>query len=204
MILPKILFLLLFSFLIGCEEDQTYSKKIISNHENRADGNISIEGPDLGSESISRVKEPNAERPPSLNEEIVIPIDPVSQIQSILIKANPDYKGQGKLHEENGEIIAAEFPNCGLKDLSPLRGLQLQALDLSGNPVRELRHLRGMPLVRLYLEFTLVESLVELVDAQLVELRLNGSPVQNLTGLEGQPLENLYAVGKHQRLKIKN
>lgn len=195
MILPKILFLLLFSFLIGCEEDQTYSKKIISNHENSADGNISIEGPDLGSESISRVNEPNAERPPSLNEEIVIPIDPVSQIQSILIKANPDYKGQGKLHEENGEIIAAEFPNCGLKDLSPLRGLQLQALDLSGNPVRELRHLRGMPLVRLYLEFTLVESLVELVDAQLVELRLNGSPVQNLTGLEGQPLENLYAVG---------
>ena len=185
MILPKILFLLLFSFLIGCEEDQTYSKKIISNHENSADGNISIEGPDLGSESISRVNEPNAERPPSLNEEIAIPIDPVSQIQSVLIKANPDYKGQGKLHEENGEIIAAEFPNCGLKDLSPLRGLQLQALDLSGNPVRELRHLRGMPLVRLYLEFTLVESLVELVDAQLVELRLNGSPVRKFDWVRG-------------------
>jgi Leucine-rich repeat (LRR) protein len=125
----------------------------------------------------------------------VIPIDPVSQIQSILIKANPDYKGQGKLHEENGEIIAAEFPNCGLKDLSPLRGLKLSALDLSGNPVRELRHLRGMPLVRLFLEFTLVDKLDELVDAQLVELRLNGSPVESLKGLEGQPLENLYAVG---------
>ena len=195
MSLSKILFLLLFLFLLGCEEDQTYSKKIISNHENSADGNISNEGADLGAEPISRVNELNAERPPSLNDEIVIPVDPVSRIQSILIKANPDYRGQGKLHEDNGEIIAAEFPNCGLKDLSPLRGLKLSALDLSGNPVRELRHLRGMPLVRLYLEFTLVESLEELVDAQLVELRLNGSPIESLKGLEGQPLENLYAVG---------
>lgn len=122
-------------------------------------------------------------------------VDRISHIQSVLKKANTEYLGQGKFHQENGQIIAAEFPNCGLQDLSPLRGLPLQALDLSGNPVRELRHLRGMPLVKLYLEFTLVESVRELVDAQLVELRLNGSPVQNLTGLEGQPLENLYAVG---------
>jgi hypothetical protein len=136
MSLSKILFLLLFLFLLGCEEDQTYLKKIISNHENSADGNISNEGADLGAEPISLVNEPNAERPSSLNDEIVIPVDPVSRIQSILIKANPDYRGQGKLHEENGEIIAAEFPNCGLKDLSPLRGLKLSALDLSGNPVR--------------------------------------------------------------------
>ncbi|MDG1326743.1 MAG: hypothetical protein P8P49_13345 [Opitutales bacterium] len=127
--------------------------------------------------------------------QVASPEDRIDQIQSVLRRANSQYLGQGKFHQENGQIIAAEFPNCGLKDLSPLRGLQLQALDLSGNPVRELRHLRGMPLVRLYLEFTLVESLVELADAQLVELRLNGSPVQKLDGLEGQPLENLYAVG---------
>jgi hypothetical protein len=121
--------------------------------------------------------------------------DLISRIQRILIKANPGYKGQGKLHQENGEIFAGEFPNCGLKDLSPLRGLKLNALDLSGNPVREIRHLRGMPLNRLFLENTMVESLIDLVDANLVELRLNGSPVRSLKGLEGQPLENLYAVG---------
>ena len=119
----------------------------------------------------------------------------ISRIQAILKKANPDYRGQGKIHEEDGKIIAAEFPSCGLKDLSPLRGLKLQALDLSGNPVREIRHLRGMPLTRLFLEYTLVESLEELREAKLVELRLNGSPVRSLAGLEGQPLENLYAVG---------
>jgi hypothetical protein len=129
------------------------------------------------------------------NSEKLKEISKVSLIQAILIKANPDYRGQGKIHEEDGEIIAAEFPSCGLKNLSPLRGLKLEALDLSGNPVREIRHLRGMPLTRLFLEYTLVESLEELREAKLVELRLNGSPVRSLSGLEGHPLENLYAVG---------
>ena len=69
------------------------------------------------------------------------------------------------------------------------------ALDLSGNPVREIRHLKGMPLRTLFLENTKVESLRDLKDARLVELRLNNSPVSSLQGLEGQPLENLYAVG---------
>ena len=51
-----------------------------------------------------------------------------------------------------------------------------------------------MPLERLFLEYTSVESLTELKDAKLIELRLNGSPVRSLKGLEGQPIENLYAV----------
>ena len=119
----------------------------------------------------------------------------IARIQNILTRANPDYRGQGKFHEDNGVIVAAELPNCGLRDLSPLRGLQLQGLDLSGNPVRELRHLKGMPLRNLFLENTRVENLRDLSDAKLVELRLNNSPVQSLKGLEGQPLENLYAVG---------
>ena len=119
----------------------------------------------------------------------------ITKIQEILTRANPEYRGQGKFHQENGLIVAAEFPACGLRDLSPLRGLDLMALDLSGNPVREIRHLKGMPLRTLFLENTKVESLRDLKDARLVELRLNNSPVSSLQGLEGQPLENLYAVG---------
>ena len=158
-----------------------------TNSLSELDGNVSF--PQDGGETRRTIAGSNS------RTQVASPEDRIDQIQSVLRRANSQYLGQGKFHQENGQIIAAEFPNCGLKDLSPLRGLQLQALDLSGNPVRELRHLRGMPLVRLYLEFTLVESLVELADAQLVELRLNGSPVQKLDGLEGQPLENLYAVG---------
>ena len=119
----------------------------------------------------------------------------IARIQNILTRANPDYQGQGRFHEDKGVIVAAELPNCGLRDLSPLKGLQLQGLDLSGNPVRELRHLKGMPLRNLFLENTKVENLWDLSDAKLVELRLNNSPVLSLKGLEGQPLENLYAVG---------
>ena len=119
----------------------------------------------------------------------------VEKIQNILSRANPDYRGQGRFHEDDGVIVAAELPSCGLRDLSPLRGLQLQGLDLSGNPVRELRHLKGMPLRNLFLENTRVENLKDLSEAKLVELRLNNSPIQSLKGLEGQPLENLYAVG---------
>ena len=119
----------------------------------------------------------------------------VAELQSILRKANPAYQGQGKFHEENGEIVAAELPNCNLSDLSPLKGLSLFGMDLSGNPVREIRHLKGMPLRNLFLENTLVEDLSPLKGAPIVELRLNGSPLQSLKGLEGMPLENLYMLG---------
>ena len=118
-----------------------------------------------------------------------------ARIQGILRKANPDYRGQGRFHEQDGVIVAAEFPNCSLRDLSPLKGLKLQMLDLSGNPVREIRHLQGMPLNVLWLENTEVVSLKSLSNAKLRELRLNNSPVESLDGIQGQPLENLYAVG---------
>ena len=156
--------------------------ELINENNITIDSSIKFDGSSQASDSESVTV-----IPPSVNL--------VNKVQEILLKANTDYRGQGKLHEENGQIIAAEFPNCGLKDLSPLRGLPLQALDLSGNPVKEIRHLRGMPLNRLYLEYTLVENLEDLRDAKLIELRLNGSPVRSLAGLEGQPLENLYAVG---------
>ena len=104
----------------------------------------------------------------------------VAQLQAILRKANPAYQGQGKFHEENGEILAAELPNCNLSDLSPLKGLSLFGMDISGNPVREIRHLKGMPLRNLFMENTLVEDLSPLKGAPIVELRLNGSPLQSL------------------------
>ncbi len=119
----------------------------------------------------------------------------VAELQGILRKANPDYQGQGRFNEENGEIIAGELPNCGLRDLSPLKGLKLMGLDVSGNPVREIRHLKGMPLRSLYAENTLVMDLTPLRGAPIMELRLNGCPLETLGGLEGMPLENLYLPG---------
>ena len=166
-----------------------------------AEGNSSAtesSGVDAETPPVKEAFEPDAGQQAG-TEETVQPIPPagagaLARIQEVLRKANPDYRGQGRFHEEGGDIVAAELPNCSLRDLSPLRGLKLQMLDLSNNPVREIRHLQGMPLKVLYLENTDVVSLKSLREAGLRELRLNNSPVESLDGLQGQPLENLYAV----------
>ena len=166
-----------------------------------AEGNSSAtesSGVDAETPPVSEAFAPDAGQQAG-TEETVQPISPAgagaqARIQEVLRKANPDYRGQGRFHEEGGDIVAAELPNCSLRDLSPLRGLKLQMLDLSNNPVREIRHLQGMPLKVLYLENTDVVSLKSLREAGLRELRLNNSPVESLDGLQGQPLENLYAA----------
>jgi hypothetical protein len=178
------IFALLALFLSSCGEDQ-----VSKNIENNASTN---EQPAKAKAVDSNISEVVNNENISPEKEFTSPS--VERIQNILGRANPDYRGQGKFHEDSGVIVAAELANCGLRDLSPLKGLHLQGLDLSGNPVRELRHLKGMPLRNLFLENTRVESLKDLNQAKLMELRLNNSPVQSLKGLEGQPLENLYAV----------
>ncbi len=199
MILNLMVFLLIGVLTLvtaGCGSESIPPEKNESVKQTRKDSNA----PTNEKEDLEgKVAQEGQALPPSLKqpEEKADPTESpgVGQVQEILMRANPDYRGQGKLHEENGVIVAGEFPNCNLRDLSPLRGLSLMGLDLSGNPVREIRHLRGMPLRTLFLENTRVESLMELGEANLVELRLNNSPIKSLRGLEGQPLENLYAVG---------
>ena len=219
-LLPK-LFGALSLFLFSCRDDhpaapegnssetnQTGSPELASNVPPVQEalppdtGNASAEGstktePD-SPEVVSKAPPAQETLPPDAKGEAVqaLPSGGGAQarIQGILRKANPDYRGQGRFHEEGGEIVAAEFPNCGLRDLSPLKELKLRILDLSGNPVREIRHLQGMPLNVLWLENTGVVSLKSLNQAKLRELRLNNSPVESLDGLQGQPLENLYAV----------
>ena len=116
----------------------------------------------------------------------------LARLQAILRKANPDYQGQGQFVEENGEIVGGQLPGCGLRDLSPLKGLKLMGLDISDNPVREIRHLNGMPLRSLYAENTQIKDLTPLKGAPIGELRLNGCPIETLAGLEGMPLQSLY------------
>ena len=179
------------SLLLGScgENKETKENKVLNTESQIIEENSSLE--------ISNSKS-NGSEMESSSEDISqnVKASPgIEKIQSILSRANPDYRGQGRFHEDDGVIVAAELPSCGLRDLSPLRGLLLQGLDLSGNPVREIRHLKGMPLRNLFLENTRVENLIDLSEAKLVELRLNNSPIQSLKGLEGQPLENLYAVG---------
>ena len=199
------IFMTMYSFVIfafvfllfGCEIDQPSASSKKEVPLSKTDINSSFTTPSNADSKIDNEKNDISKKIDSQDDNLEASkaqFGQIEKIQANLLKANPDYRKQGNIHEQDGRIFAAEFPNCGLKDLSPLRGLELNALDLSGNPVREIRHLRGMPLERLFLEYTSVESLTELKDAKLIELRLNGSPVRSLKGLEGQPIENLYAV----------
>ena len=195
-VLPK-LCLAFYLFFLSCADETNPVSKTSSSEGKQAD---SIEP--IAPSSPGQTDEAPARQPltsdASGGEQQPAPLGAGNlqdRIQGILRKANPDYRGQGRFHEENGAIVAAEFPNCGLRDLSPFKGLKLQVLDLSGNPVREIRHLQGMPLNVLWLENTNVVSLASLRNAKLRELRLNNSPVESLDGLQGQPLEQLYAVG---------
>ena len=177
-------------FLLNCSEDDEISALDRNTSRILEESDVKRDAGDPNSTVKS-----NTLSSPSKPKEFKSGLSSIQKVQSILVRANPNYQGQGKFHQDNGVIVAAELPNCGLRDLSPLRNLKLQALDLSGNPVREIRHLKDMPLRTLFLENTQVENLRDLKNAKLMELRLNNSPIQTLQGLEGQPLENLYAVG---------
>jgi len=142
-------------FLLSCSLDEEIST---------VDRNTStiLEESDMNRDAGEPNSTVKSSTPTSPNEpkEFKSDLSSIQKIQSILVRANPNYQGQGKFHEDNGVIVAAELPNCGLRDLSPLRNLKLQALDLSGNPVREIRHLKDMPLRTLFLENTQVENLI--------------------------------------------
>ena len=115
-----------------------------------------------------------------------------------------------------GEHGTLDFDLSGTKiaDLSPLRGMPIESLDLTGcTEVRSIEVLRGMPLRKLDLTRTGVVSLDPLADLpaledltlreisasdlsplhglQLRKLRLDGTGVNDLSALHGMPLAHL-------------
>lgn len=74
-------------------------------------------------------------------------------------------------------------------DLSPLEGLALKSLDLSGSPVSDLSPLSGAPLQELTLRGTHVTDLSPLSGMPLKRLDLHYTPVIDFKPLAGLPLE---------------
>ncbi len=109
---------------------------------------------------------------------------------------------------------AFEMKGGRLKDLSPLRGLRLKALDLFYNttlsdltplqgmpltnlviagvkPLTTLTPLEGMKLTDLNIAITSIKDLTLLKGMPLTILNLMGTPVEDLTPLKGMPLKTL-------------
>ncbi len=81
----------------------------------------------------------------------------------------------------------------GNTDLTPLSGLPLQTLGVSGNwDVKNLEPLRGMPLTVLSCDNCLVADLSPLKEMRLTFLACFVTQVADLSPLKGMPLEQLY------------
>ncbi len=79
----------------------------------------------------------------------------------------------------------------GVSDLSPLKGLRIEQLDLSETKVRDLSPLRGMPLTSLDLSETKVDDLSPLRGMPLTRLDIYGTAVSDLSPLQGMRLRQL-------------
>ncbi|MCA9004179.1 MAG: hypothetical protein KDA70_02815 [Planctomycetaceae bacterium] len=131
-------------------------------------------------------------------------------IHDRLKKNNPDYQNKAEFGKENGEIISAklvgvedisglkgmklqflDLMNCPVSDLSPLKGMDLQYLDLTHCPVSDLSPLKGMKIQELYLEGSFVSDLSPLQGMPIRILRMEHTPVSDISPLEGMPLNQL-------------
>jgi hypothetical protein len=80
----------------------------------------------------------------------------------------------------------------GLHDITPLAGLPIVELNISGSLVSDLRILVGMPLRVLRISGTKVDDLRHLAGMQLTELEINSTLVADLRPLRGMPLQVLH------------
>lgn len=100
----------------------------------------------------------------------------------------------------HGNLQSLSMLKCNLEDLSPLEGLPLQKLNLSGNAIFDLSPISQCPIESLEIRATRVESLDPLADCPLKAIHLPGSPIEYLGGIAQCPIEDLNIIG----LKIKD
>ncbi|MBI5683891.1 MAG: protein kinase [Verrucomicrobia bacterium] len=139
------------------------------------------------------------------------------QVQRVLARLqqlNPGFDGQAAPKIEEGQVIELKFSSAAvtdlsplraltglrrldchggkdnqpLADLSPLRGLQLEALDCGDSQVSDLAPLSGTPLQELRCSTTLVNDLTPLGNAPLIRLDLYHTPISDLSPLAKCPI----------------
>lgn len=98
---------------------------------------------------------------------------------------------------EGLDLIFLDLTRCPVEDLSPLKGMQLEELYLEETKVddEDLAVLKAMPLKILYLGSTQVTSIKPLAGLPLTQLNLLDAPVKSIEGVEEMPLETLWVPG---------
>ena len=127
----------------------------------------------------------------------VAPVDTVEpQITPAELRRKLGVNANAEILQSGGRIRRVSLMHQShVSDLSPLEGLPLTYLDLTGTSVADLSPLVGMPLEELYLEDTQVRDLRPLKGMPLRILRMEHAPVGDISPLEGMPLEQLNLYG---------
>lgn len=116
-----------------------------------------------------------------------------------LKRLNPDFKEKFEFEADEGRVVGFQFEAVGVTDLTPLRRFQhLRRLRFRMRetsdwslPLRDLSPLKGMQLEQIGISGTQVEDLSPLVGMPLTSLSLRQTPVRNLEVLKDAPLEHL-------------
>jgi hypothetical protein len=122
----------------------------------------------------------------------------VQKLKQDLSLNNPRYRGGGDFRVDNGLVTAVNLQEAEgeIQDLTPLQGLPLRYLSVSGLSIDNLEPLLGMPLETVILLNTGVESLQPLSGMKLARLSLQGSEkIWDISALQGMPLAALDLRG---------
>lgn len=101
------------------------------------------------------------------------------------------------LKSENGQLELDISRNENLHDVSVLRNIPINRLDLYDSPVRDLVGLEGMPLTYLRLERTFVLDLEPILNCPLKELDISKTNIVNIYGLKNSTVEILHLNDKY-------
>ncbi|OAI53474.1 hypothetical protein AYO44_15955 [Planctomycetaceae bacterium SCGC AG-212-F19] len=122
------------------------------------------------------------------------PLEPVYRKQ---VEANwPGLGPQLKL-EDDAQFSLNLSGRRQVTTLEPLKGMQLNWLNLEYTPIRDLTPLKGMPLKSLWFPSCNVQDLTPLRGMPLTGLDLSNNPVQDLTPLEHMKLTVLGFTPKN-------
>ena len=111
-----------------------------------------------------------------------------------------DISSVGKLADLEALVCIAFKPNenidsaksAPVKDLTPLKGLQLRELNLFGTNVKDLAPLQGMPLEAINIANTNVKDLTPLKKLPLKSLNIKQTAVRDITPIQNLPIEQIW------------
>jgi Leucine-rich repeat (LRR) protein len=114
-------------------------------------------------------------------------------LRSALHQANPDYQFQGEFRLRGGQVEEASLVACNLKDLAPLAKLpSLKRLSLYATEIADLSPLKGLRLEALELGMISLKSLEGLAGMKLSELNVSSNhELTDLSPLADMPLTRL-------------